>query len=107
MGGGIAKRIALPHARVMIHQPASSFYEGQSAECIMEAREVLKLKNNIIQLYAQRTGFSVQVISAEMERDMFMSAKEAQDLGIVDRVTVDTKNKNTLPLDRVTVGTIK
>jgi ATP-dependent Clp protease protease subunit len=98
MGGEITKRIALPHARVMIHQPASSFYEGQTAECIMEAQEVLTLKDNITQLYAQRTGLPVQVISREMERDMFMSAKEAQSLGIVDRVTVDTKNNNTLAL---------
>ena len=98
MGGEITKRIALPHARVMIHQPASSFYEGQTAECIMEAQEVLTLKDNITQLYAQRTGLPVQVISREMERDMFMSAKEAQSLGIVDRVTVNTKNSNTLAL---------
>lgn len=98
MGGEITKRIALPHARVMIHQPASSFYEGQTAECIMEAQEVLTLKDNITQLYAQRTGLPVQVISIEMERDMFMSAKEAQSLGIVDRVTVNTKNSNTLAL---------
>ena len=98
MGGEITKRIALPHARVMIHQPASSFYEGQTAECIMEAQEVLTLKDNITQLYAQRTGLPVQVISIEMERDMFMSAKEAQSLGIVDRVTADTKNSNTLAL---------
>jgi ATP-dependent Clp protease protease subunit len=105
MGGGITKRIALPHARVMIHQPASSFYEGQSAECIMEGEEVLTLKKNIIQLYAQRTGFSVNVISAEMERDAFMSAKEAQDLRIVDRVTVDTKNKKTFTVNGFTVDT--
>jgi ATP-dependent Clp protease protease subunit len=105
MGGEITKRIALPHARVMIHQPASSFYEGQSAECIMEGEEVLTLKKNIIQLYAQRTGFSVNVISAEMERDAFMSAKEAQDLRIVDRVTVDTKNKKTFTVNGFTVDT--
>ena len=86
MGGGVTKRVALPHARVMIHQPASSFYEGQTAECIMEAHEVLTLKDNITQIYAERTGLPVQVISKKMERDTFMSAEEAQYFGIVDLV---------------------
>lgn len=88
-GGEITKRIALPHARVMIHQPASSYYDGQAGECIMEAEEVLKLRDSITNVYVQRTGKPLWVISEDMERDIFMSAAEAQAYGIVDLVAVD------------------
>nr|YP_005352732.1 ATP-dependent Clp protease proteolytic subunit [Ginkgo biloba]AEQ37138.1 ATP-dependent Clp protease proteolytic subunit [Ginkgo biloba]AEX98445.1 ATP-dependent Clp protease proteolytic subunit [Ginkgo biloba]AEX98862.1 ATP-dependent Clp protease proteolytic subunit [Ginkgo biloba]AEX99030.1 ATP-dependent Clp protease proteolytic subunit [Ginkgo biloba]QWV61467.1 ATP-dependent Clp protease proteolytic subunit [Ginkgo biloba] len=86
-GGEITKRIALPHA--MIHQPASSYYDGQAGECIMEAEEVLKLRDSITNVYVQRTGKPLWVISEDMERDIFMSAAEAQAYGIVDLVAVD------------------
>lgn len=88
-GGEITKRLALPHARVMIHQPASSFYEGQAGECMMEAEEVLKLRDCITTVYMQRTGKPAWVISEDMERDVFMSAREAQAYGIVDLVAAD------------------
>jgi ATP-dependent Clp protease, protease subunit len=95
-GGEISKRLALPHARVMIHQPASSFYEGQAGECMIEAEEVLKLKDCVTKVYMQRTGKPMAVISEDMERDVFMSAKEAQIYGIVDLVaTDDESNTNT------------
>lgn len=95
-GGEISKRLALPHARVMIHQPASSFYEGQAGECMIEAEEVLKLKDCVTKVYMQRTGKPMAVISEDMERDVFMSAKEAQAYGIVDLVaTDDESNTNT------------
>nr|YP_005352976.1 clp protease proteolytic subunit [Mankyua chejuensis]ADZ48008.1 clp protease proteolytic subunit [Mankyua chejuensis]AJJ48638.1 ATP-dependent Clp protease proteolytic subunit [Mankyua chejuensis] len=89
-GGEITKRIALPHARVMIHQPASSYYDGQAGECIMEAEEVLKLRDCITKVYAQRTGKPLWVISEDMERDAFMSAAEAKAYGIVDLVASET-----------------
>ena len=58
--------------RVMIHQPASSYYDGQAGECVMEAREILKLRDSITRVYAQRTGKPIWVISEDMERDSFM-----------------------------------
>jgi ATP-dependent Clp protease, protease subunit len=73
----------------MIHQPASSYYDGQAGECIMEAEEVLKLRDSITNVYVQRTGKPLWVISEDMERDIFMSAAEAQAYGIVDLVAVD------------------
>nr|YP_010513920.1 ATP-dependent Clp protease proteolytic subunit [Platycyamus regnellii]UXL85491.1 ATP-dependent Clp protease proteolytic subunit [Platycyamus regnellii] len=88
-GGAITKRIAFPHARVMIHQPASSFYEAQTGEFIMEAAEILKLRETITGIYVQRTGKPFWVVSEDMERDVFMSAEEAQAHGIVDLVTVE------------------
>nr|YP_010399923.1 ATP-dependent Clp protease proteolytic subunit 1 [Nowellia curvifolia]UQM88689.1 ATP-dependent Clp protease proteolytic subunit 1 [Nowellia curvifolia] len=96
-GGEITKRIALPHAlliRVMIHQPASSYYDGQAGECIMEAEEVLKLRDCITKVYVQRTGKPLWVISEDMERDVFMSANEAKIYGIVDLVAVENNSNS-------------
>lgn len=89
VGGEITKRLAFPHARVMIHQPASSFYEGQTGELILEAGELLTLRETITKVYVQRTGKPLWVVSEDMERDAFMSAKEAQAYGIVDVVAVE------------------
>nr|YP_010896826.1 clp protease proteolytic subunit [Euclidium syriacum]ASJ64323.1 clp protease proteolytic subunit [Euclidium syriacum]WJZ20904.1 clp protease proteolytic subunit [Euclidium syriacum] len=96
VGGAITKRIAFPHAknlfyyiiRVMIHQPASSFYEAQTGEFILEAEELLKLRETITRVYVQRTGKPIWVVSEDTERDVFMSATEAQAHGIVDLVAV-------------------
>nr|NP_848084.2 ATP-dependent Clp protease proteolytic subunit [Adiantum capillus-veneris]Q85FJ8.2 RecName: Full=ATP-dependent Clp protease proteolytic subunit; AltName: Full=Endopeptidase Clp [Adiantum capillus-veneris]AAP29415.2 ATP-dependent Clp protease proteolytic subunit [Adiantum capillus-veneris] len=92
-GGEITRRIALPHARVMIHQPASSYYDGQAGECVMEAEEVLKLRDCITKVYAQRTGKPLWLISEDMERDVFLSAEEAQDYGVVDLVAVENVSR--------------
>nr|QQQ87967.1 clp protease proteolytic subunit [Gentiana apiata] len=89
VGGEITKRLAFPHAiRVMIHQPASSFYEAPTGEVILEAEELLKLRETITRVYGQKTGKSLWVVSEDMERDVFMSATEAQAYGIVDLVAV-------------------
>nr|YP_010046491.1 clp protease proteolytic subunit [Lablab purpureus]QPJ78242.1 clp protease proteolytic subunit [Lablab purpureus] len=86
-GGTITKRLAFPHA--MIHQPASSFYEAQAGEFVLEAEELLKMREIITRVYVQRTGKPLWVISDDMERDVFMSAAEAQAHGIVDLVAVE------------------
>ena len=75
--------------RVMIHQPASSFYEAQTGEFILEAEELLKLRETLTRVYVQRTGKPFWVVSEDMERDVFMSAAEAQAHGIVDLVAVE------------------
>lgn len=75
--------------RVMIHQPASSFYEAQTGEFILEAEELLKLRETITRVYVQRTDKPLWVVSEDMERDVFMSATEAQAHGIVDLVAVE------------------
>nr|ARC96058.1 clp protease proteolytic subunit [Polylepis reticulata]ARD00005.1 clp protease proteolytic subunit [Margyricarpus pinnatus]ARD00933.1 clp protease proteolytic subunit [Acaena pinnatifida]ARD01322.1 clp protease proteolytic subunit [Polylepis australis]ARD01554.1 clp protease proteolytic subunit [Polylepis sp. SCZ-2017] len=89
VGGEITKRLAFPHARVMIHQPASSFYEAQTGEFVLEAEELLKLRETITRVYAQRTGKPLWVVSEDVERDVFMSATEAQVYGIVDLVATE------------------
>ena len=72
----------------MIHQPASSFYEAQTGEFILEAEELLKLRETLTRVYVQRTDKPLWVVSEDMERDVFMSATEAQAYGIVDVVAV-------------------
>nr|YP_009327924.1 ATP-dependent Clp protease proteolytic subunit [Medicago sativa subsp. falcata]AOG66166.1 ATP-dependent Clp protease proteolytic subunit [Medicago sativa]APC60468.1 ATP-dependent Clp protease proteolytic subunit [Medicago sativa subsp. falcata] len=84
VGGEFTKRLAFPH--VMIHQPATSLYEGQAGECMLEANELLKMRKTMTNIYAQRTGKAAWQISKDMERDLFMSAEEAQAHGIVDTV---------------------
>nr|YP_010939012.1 ATP-dependent Clp protease proteolytic subunit 1 [Phylica pubescens]WLE73832.1 ATP-dependent Clp protease proteolytic subunit 1 [Phylica pubescens] len=94
MGGQITKRLAFPHARVMMHQPASFFYESQAAEFIVEAAELIKLRETVTRVYAQRTGKPFWVVYQDMERDAFLSATEAQAHGIVDYVALELKNDN-------------
>nr|YP_010884758.1 ATP-dependent protease proteolytic subunit [Viola labradorica]WIW76467.1 ATP-dependent protease proteolytic subunit [Viola labradorica] len=82
VGGKITKR------RVMIHQPSAAYSEGQVAEFVLEAEELLKLREILTKVYAQRTGKPLWIVSEDMERDTFMSATEAQAHGIVDLVAV-------------------
>lgn len=84
----IGKKV-MSSIRVMIHQPASSYYDGQAGECVMEAEEVLKLRDCITRVYAQRTGKPLWMISEDMERDVFLSAEEAQDYGVADPVALE------------------
>nr|UFI48765.1 ATP-dependent Clp protease proteolytic subunit [Tetrastigma hemsleyanum] len=79
VGGTITKRLAFPHA---------GFYEAQAGEFVMEAEELLKLREIITKVYVQRTGKPLWVVSEDLERDVFMSATEAQTHGIVDLVAV-------------------
>nr|ATL60216.1 ATP-dependent Clp protease proteolytic subunit [Deppea grandiflora] len=91
VGGATNKRLAFPHARVMMHQPASSYYEAQTGEFILEAEELLKLRETLTRVYVLKTGKPFWVVSEDMERDVFMSATEAQAYGIVDLVAVEGK----------------
>nr|YP_009768860.1 ATP-dependent Clp protease proteolytic subunit [Erythrostemon calycinus]QIS99478.1 ATP-dependent Clp protease proteolytic subunit [Erythrostemon calycinus]QXO89860.1 ATP-dependent Clp protease proteolytic subunit [Erythrostemon hughesii]QXO89943.1 ATP-dependent Clp protease proteolytic subunit [Erythrostemon pannosus] len=86
VAGAITKRLAFPHARVMIHQPASGYYQTQTAEFILEAEELLNVREAVTRVYAQRTGQPMWVVSEDLERDVFMSAEEAQAHGLVDRI---------------------
>lgn len=91
IGGEVTKRIALPNARIMMHQPASVFYDGQAGEFSKESGIILELRDRVTQVYKQRTGKPEWMISFDLERDAYMSAEDAQLYGIVDVVatTVD------------------
>ena len=84
-GGEPGQRIALPHSQIMIHQPAGGA-QGQAKEVQTEALEVLRLRQQLGRLYAQRTGQSLSQIAYDMDRDRFFSAPEARDYGLIDQV---------------------
>lgn len=76
----------------MIHQPVTDFFEGQAGEWVLEAQEMLRVRNCIICLYAQRTAKPIWIIVQDMERDTFSSSTAAKDYGIVDMVLFDAKD---------------
>ncbi len=85
MAGRTGKRAALPHARIMIHQPSGGT-QGTAADIEIQAREILHLRSKMNELYARHTGKSVEQIERDMERDRFMSAEEARDYGLIDEI---------------------
>ena len=89
-GGKIGKRIALPHSRIMIHQPEGGS-QGQASEVISESQEVMRIRRQVGEIYADITGQTLNRISRDMDRDQFMSAREAKEYGLVDLVAVDMK----------------
>lgn len=89
-GGKKGKRIALPHSRIMIHQPEGGG-QGQASEVLSESDEVIRLRQQVGKIYSERTNQSLNRISRDMDRDQFMSAKEAKNYGIVDQVAIDVK----------------
>ncbi len=84
-GGAPGKRMVLPNARVLIHQPSSGF-QGQSSDIEIHAREVLDLRARVEEIYAQHTHQDLEQIHDDMERDRFFGAEEAVAYGLVDRV---------------------
>jgi ATP-dependent Clp protease protease subunit len=83
--GSKGKRFALPNSRIMIHQPSGGA-QGQATDIEIQAREILKLRESLNQILAERTGQTIEKIRADSERDYFMSAPEARDYGLVDQV---------------------
>lgn len=83
--GAKGKRFALPHSRVMIHQPSGGA-QGQATDIEIQAREILKMREQLNNLYVEFTGQSLERIERDMERDRFMSAAEAKDYGLIDAV---------------------
>jgi ATP-dependent Clp protease protease subunit len=88
--GAKGKRNALPHARVMIHQPLAGM-QGQATDIEIHAREILKARDTINQLYAHHTGQPVDRIKRDTERDNFMSVGEAKEYGLIDEVLIGAK----------------
>jgi ATP-dependent Clp protease protease subunit len=86
--GAKGKRYALPHARVMIHQPLGGV-QGQATDIDIQAREILKIKELIHKILVKHTGQNMEKIRQDTERDFFMDAEEALRYGIVDRIITE------------------
>ena len=86
-GGAPGERFALPHASIMVHQPSGGFY-GQASDIAIHAKEILRVRKQLNQIYQRHMNqrHTLEEIEALMERDKFMSVKEALELGIVDKI---------------------
>lgn len=83
--GRKGKRYALPHARIMVHQPLGGF-QGQASDFSIHAKEILRLRETLNQLLADHTGQDVEKIAADTERDFFMGSEAAKEYGIIDDI---------------------
>ena len=86
--GTKGKRFALPNSQVMIHQPSGGA-QGQASDIAIQAREILKTRERLNQIYVHHTGQPLAEIEAKMERDTYMTAHEARDFGLVDEVVTN------------------
>jgi len=86
--GAKEKRFALPNARIMIHQPLGGA-QGQATDIQIQANEILKMKETLNEILSVHTGQDIEKIAEDTERDFFMSAKQAMEYGIIDRVVAD------------------
>ena len=85
MAGAKGKRFALPNSRVMIHQPSGGA-QGQATDIEIHAREILKTREQLNRIYAERTGQTIEKIRSDMERDFFMDPEESKAYGLIDQV---------------------
>lgn len=84
--GSKGKRLALPNARIMIHQPLGGTGRRQASDIDIEAREILRIRDSLNHILADRTGQPVEKIEKDTDRDYFMSAQEAKEYGLIDNV---------------------
>ena len=85
MAGAKGKRLSLPNSRIMIHQPSGGA-QGQATDIEIHAREILKTREQLNKIYAERTGQTLERIQADMERDFFLDPQEAKSYGLIDQV---------------------
>ena len=93
-GGAEGKRHCLPHARVMVHQPSGGF-QGQATDIEIHAKEILDMRRRLNEIYVRHTGQPLEVIEEAVERDKFMSAEQAKEFGLVDKVVEQRSSKPT------------
>ncbi len=90
--GAKGKRFALPHARIMIHQPLGGV-QGQATDIDIQAREILRIREQLNNMLVKHTGQSIKKIEKDTDRDMFMTGKQAVEYGLVDEVIVNRPTK--------------
>lgn len=84
-GGAAGKRLALPHSRMMIHQPLGGF-QGQASDIDIHAREILQVRERLNKILAKHTGQNIEAIQKDTDRDNFLSAEDAVSYGLIDKV---------------------
>jgi ATP-dependent Clp protease, protease subunit len=84
-GGAKGKRFALPHSRIMVHQPSGGF-QGQATDISIHAKEVLELKERLNEIFSKHTGQPAEQIELDLERDRFLSSEAAVEYGLIDTV---------------------
>lgn len=90
--GTPGKRVALPHARIMIHQPLGGTGRGQASDIEIEAKEILRIKQVLNEIMAERSGQTIEKIEQDTDRDYFLSAADAKEYGLIDRVIESHKS---------------
>ncbi len=95
--GEKGKRFALPHARIMLHQPMGGF-QGQAADVDIQAREILRLREDLNRILVLHTGAEVEKIQRDTDRDFFMSGEQAKDYGLIDEVIMDRIDRPLKPV---------
>lgn len=91
-GGAAGKRFCLPNSRIMVHQPLGAF-QGQASDIQIHAEEIQKTKEQLNKILAKHTGKKLNIINKDTERDKFMSADEAYNYGLIDKILSTRKNK--------------
>ena len=96
-GGTRGKRLALPNSRILIHQPAlSGAVEGQGSDLEIQAREIIRMRTQMEELFALHTGQPIEKIRRDVDRDKIMTAEQAKEYGLVD-VVLPSRKKNLVP----------
>ncbi len=95
--GEKGKRYALPHARIMLHQPMGGF-QGQAADVDIQAKEILRLREDLNKILVHHTGAPIEKIQRDTDRDFFMSGEQAKDYGLIDEVILDRIDRPLKPV---------
>jgi ATP-dependent Clp protease, protease subunit len=95
--GAAGKRYALPHARILIHQPLGGF-QGQATDVDIQAREILRLREELNEIMARHTGQAIDRINRDTERDFYMSGEQAKEYGLIDDVIVQREPGKLFPV---------
>ena len=88
--GEAGMRFALPNARIMVHQPSGGF-QGQASDIERHAEDIIKMKRRLNEIYVKHTGQTYEAIERTLDRDYFMTAEQARDFGLIDKVITDPR----------------
>ncbi len=93
VGGAKGKRFSLPHCQIVLHQPSGGMRTAQATDIEIHAREILRLREIIVGIYAQHTGRSTEQVERDIERDFFMTPEMAKDYGLIDEIIQPAEKK--------------